>query len=465
MAKQNNLLNNNIELGEMNMRNFNEYLATKFGQNEVDFIVDGHVETVVPMGERAEDRIVVFYIKDFLSLSVFYGNFEPRHFKAMCAFIDNYNEREDRAYELRYMNGQLWAEVEAMGVDDQKAIAIIEDVMKFFADDGEIATEVRKLASSALARWKIVGKRAALLRERACELDKNGYHQEAMECVQEICELYYGYKHMELIALYYQHDYEKTSPVLHFPHNKEYALECLLLALEHEQDDFSMPLMAYRLAKELGKEDVRKRMEALAMQNGAWEYVALKLKGDPTVSLQDIAKRYRDGIGCEASERNASYYDRLALGGRQEVFKDMLLDGFDRVFKLMSDHEYYRIHSLAELDGISEEFKSRYLYGDDEDGFKLPDWFVPLVNGLNEADRDTVLATVLDKMQRNMERFLARVQSGEVEVVLPSDVSMGVTIETEERWDYVYAPDLAELVDCELKDKLLGVFAKFKELH
>ena len=48
MAKQNNLLNN-IEVGEMNMRNFNEYLATKFGQNEADFIVDGHVETVVPM--------------------------------------------------------------------------------------------------------------------------------------------------------------------------------------------------------------------------------------------------------------------------------------------------------------------------------------------------------------------------------------------------------------------------------
>jgi hypothetical protein len=226
-----------------------------------------------------------------------------------------------------------------------------------------------------------------------------------------------------------------------------------------------MPLMAYRLAKELGNEDVRRRMEALAMQNGAWEYVALKLKGDPTASLQDIAKRYREGIGCEASARNASYYDRLALGERQEVFKDMLLDGFDRVFKLMSDREYYRIHSLAELDDISEKFKARYLYGDDADGFKLPDWFVPLVNGLNEADREVVLATVLDKMQRNMERFLARVQSGEVEIVLSSDVSMGVTIETEERWNYVYAPDLAELVDCELKDKLLGVFAKFKELH
>jgi hypothetical protein len=237
------------------------------------------------------------------------------------------------------------------------------------------------------------------------------------------------------------------------------------LALEHVKDDFSMALMANRLAKELGNEDIFARTEALAQQNGAWEFVALKIKHDPTDRLRHIAKLYREGIGCAASECNASYYDRLAAGERQEVFKDMLLGGFDRVFKLMSNKQYYQIQSLADLDGVSDEFKSRYLYGDKEETFILPDWFVPLVNGLNETDRDIVLSTVAERMQRNMERFLARVQSGEVEIVLPSDVNMGVTIETEDRWNYVYAPGLTDLVDCALKRKLLGIFAKFKELH
>lgn len=466
MTKKRYLLNDNNVKGEKTVYiDFKDYLVTKFGKDEKDFIVDGNVETTLPMSERDEDRIGVFYAGNFLSLSVFYGNFDSRHFKAMCAFIDNYNEREDRAYELRYMDGQIWIEVDAMGVDDQKSIAIIEDVIEFFAEGGEIVTEIRKLTSSAKARFQIVGKRAQLLRVRACELDNHGYHKEAMELLKEICDLYYGYKHMELIALYYQNDFEKTTPVLRFPHNDEYALECLLIGLEYEQSDPFMPLIAHRLAEKLGNEQVRARMEALAMQNGSWELVALKKTTDPTERLRHIAKTYRNGIGCKPSERNAVYYDRLSSGERQEVFKDMLFDGFDRVFKLMTSKDYYAIRSLAELDGISEDFKSRYLYGDEQDSFKLPEWFVPLVNGLNETDRKVVLATVIDNMQRNIESFLARVQTGEVEIAFPSEVSEGATIETEDGWAHVYAPDLKDLVDCELKDRLTDIFTQFKNLH
>ena len=69
-------------------RTFNEYLVSKFGQNEADFIVDGCVETVIPMDESEANRIVVFYTGDMLSLSVFYGDFQRRHYKAMRAFID-----------------------------------------------------------------------------------------------------------------------------------------------------------------------------------------------------------------------------------------------------------------------------------------------------------------------------------------------------------------------------------------
>ncbi len=446
------------------MKKFKEYLVSKFGKDEAELNEMDTIETVVSMDGSEGNRIVVFYMRGFLSLSVFYGSFKPKHFKAMCAFIDNYNESADRKYELRYMNGQLWVEVDATDVDDDKSIAIIEDVLLFFAEDGEVITAVNKLIDSANARWAIVGNRVKTLTDRARELDTHGYHKGAMTILEEICELYYGFKHMELVALQYQHDFDKSQATLRFPCNKEYALECLLMALEQVKDDVFMPVMAYRLAKELGNEEVCARMEALAHQNGAWEYLALKSKHDPAEALQCIARYYREGVGCEVSERNAAYYDRLAAGEREAVFKDMLMDGFEPVFKLMGDKAYYPIQSLAELDGVSDEFKRRYLYGD-ESSFKLPDWFVLLVNGLNEADREVVLSTTLDRMQRNMDAFLSRVQSGEVELVLPVDASMGVTIETDDGWRYVYAPDIKGLVDCKAKEELLRVFTKFQDLN
>ena len=446
------------------MKKFKEYLVSKFGKDEAELNEMDTIETVVSMDGSEANRIVVFYMRGFLSLSVFYGSFERKHFKAMCAFIDDYNERADRKYELRYLNGQLWVEVDAKDVDGEKAVAIVEDILRFFAEDGEVATAVNTLMSDAKERWSLVGKRVKILTDRARELDTHGYHKEAMGILEEICELYYGFKHMELVALQYQHDVDKAQSTLRFPCNKEYALECLLTALEQVKDDVFMPMMAYRLAKELGNDEVATRMEALAHQNGAWEYLALKSSRDPMEDLQRIARYYREGIGCEVSKRNAAYYDRLAAGEREAVFKDMLMDGFEPVFKLMGDKAYYPIQSLAELDGVSDEFKRRYLYGD-ESSFKLPDWFVPLVNGLNEADREVVLAATVDRMQHNMDAFLSRVQSGEVEVVLPVDSNMGVTIETEDGWKYVYAPDLKGLVDCDAKEKLPRVFAKFQGLN
>ena len=161
----------------------------------------------------------------------------------------------------------------------------------------------------------------------------------------------------------------------------------------------------------------------------------------------------------------AAAKDRLASGERQEVLKDMLTDGFDRVFLLMSDKFYYQIQSLSELDGLSDEFKSRLLYGDVVGECKLTPWFVPLVNGLNEQDRDIVLAKAKEKMELDIETLSNRMKTGEIEVVLPADKSGGVLLEDGEKWRYIYPVDLTELVDCEAKDKLLVVFSKLKELH
>jgi hypothetical protein len=246
---------------------------------------------------------------------------------------------------------------------------------------------------------KLIGERTKVLSERACMFDNDGQHEAAMDCWKEICELYYGYAHMAIVSMYYRHDLKKTHPAKRFPHNEEYALECLLLALERDCEDIYEPRIAYVLAKKLGKEAVCKKLEKLGQERGTWEATVFELKESPFVQeLRAIAKFYRDGIGCQQSERNASYYDRLANGERQEVLKDMLTDGFDRVFMLMTDTFYYQIQSLSELDGLSDEFKSRYLYGDKVGKCTLTPWFISLVNGLNEQDRELVLAKAKEKM-------------------------------------------------------------------
>ena len=446
-------------------QNFNDYLVSKFNKTVEDCTVDGIIETVLPMGGGEENRIVVFYPKGMLSLSVFYGNFEEKHQKAIYALVDTYNECEDRAYELRTMNNQIWVEVDIPGVDDQKAIEAIEKVIAFFTEDGEFIKSFQGLKESALARWKLINKRAQTLRERACILDNNGYHEEAMEYLKEICELYYGYKHMELISMYYRHDFEKTHPAMPFPHNEEYALECLLLAIENDEEDVYEPIITLNLAQKLGREDICKQMERIGQERGSWEKVAFVPDEPKKQALLDIANFYRQGIGCPKSERNASYYDRLASGERQEVLKDMLTDGFDRVFLLMNDKFYYQIQSLSGLDGLSDEFKSKFLYGDEIGECKLTPWFVPLMNGLNEQDRDLVLAKAKEKMELDIETLSNRAKSGEIEVVTPADKSGGVLLEDGEKWRYIYPVNLTELVDCEAKDKLLGVFGKFKDLH
>ena len=446
-------------------QNFNDYLASKFNRTVEDCTVDGIIETVLPMGGGEENRIVVFYPKGMISLSVFYGNFEDKHQKAIYALVDNYNECEDREYELRTMNNQIWVEVDIPGVDDQKAIEAIEKAIAFFTEDGEFIKSFQGLKESALARWKLINKRAQTLRERACILDNNGYHEEAMEYLKEICELYYGYKHMELISMYYRHDFEKTHPPMSFPHNEEYALECLLLAIENDEEDVYEPIITLNLAQKLGREDICKQMERIGQERGSWEKVAFVPDEPKKQALLDIANFYRQGIGCPKSERNASYYDRLASGERQEVLKDMLTDGFDRVFLLMNDKFYYQIQSLSELDGLSDEFKSKFLYGDEIGECKLTPWFVPLMNGLNEQDRDLVLAKAKEKMELDIETLSNRAKSGEIEVVIPADKSGGVLFEDGEKWRYIYPVNLTELVDCEAKDKLLGVFDKLKELH
>ena len=443
-------------------QNFNDYLVSKFNRTVEDCTVDGIIETVLPMGGGEENRIVVFYPKDMLSLSVFYGNFQDKHFKALCAYVDNYNERKDSEYELRCFDGQIWAEIDDFGLDEQQAIQMIEDVLKFFAEDGQLATELRELISNASMRQKLIHERVLTLKARAGMCERQGDHAMAMELLKEVCELYYGYNHMEMIGLHYCSGLDKPQLNLYFPKNEEYGLECMLLAMEKDKDNIIVPMLAYNLAKKLGKNELCEKIEAIGHKRGSWEYAAFKQEGAEGERLSRVARCYREGIACRKSKRKASYYERLAAGEEQEVFKDMLTDGFDRVFLLMDQHFYYRIHSLSELDGLSDEFKSRYLYGDKVGECCLPSWFVPLVNGLNEQDRDIVLGKAKDKMARELNDLFKRVESGELEVVEEAGETSGVLFEEDGDLCYIYPDDIKDLVDCEAKDALQRVLKKFE---
>lgn len=440
----------------MQFNNFHEYLVKKFGQNEAEFYEDGCIETVLPLGDGEDDRIVVFYPDDMLSLSVFYGTFKSNCEKALHAFIDGYNEREDRTCELRYLDGQIWAEIDEFGVDDQRAIAIIDGVIDFFTSDNEVTKTLRDIASSADARGKIVHERVCTLKTRAFALEEAGKHEDAMEIFHSICEDYYGYGHMELIAMCYGHK-TKWGEI---PFNAEHQLECQMLAVERCPEDKYAVMGAYRMARDLGKAELCERLLGIGLQRGSWDMIALHLDSTPIERLQRIARCYREGIGCEPSEAHASFYDRLIAGERQAVFHDMLTQGFKPVFNLMDGHNYYHATSLQELDCFPAEMRQLFLYGDEP--LHLPNWFVPFVNGLPAEERDEVLRVAKAKLTAEVEAVLARLEAGELVPLKGGVGGYGIFVEDCGSLQFLFTSDLSDLTDCDLKAEILALLQDFR---
>ena len=458
------LITKSTEHKENNMyKNFNEYLVSKFGQDEAEFMTDNYVESVVPIDDSESNRIVVFYTGEALSLSIYYGEFEPKHRKAIYAFIDTYNEREDRVYELRYMNDQIWIEIDESEVDDQRAIEIIENVIQYFTQENEVVTKLQEIKSSAKVRSKLVHDYVLELKKRACLFENEGRHDVAMDIYNYICDLFYGYGHMELIALHYGHG--KDTPWGKLPLNKEYQLECQMLAVRKSKGKSSIlaPMVAYNVAKRLGKDDLCDEIIAIGQERGTWNLMALHRNADvdPSEELKRISDCYRKGIGCDRSEEYARYYDRLLAGERQEVFKDMLLSGFEPVFELMSPYVHFEIHSLDDLDGLTDEFKNRFLYGDATREFNLPEWFVPMVNALSESEREVVLKHAQSKLKSSIDDFLQKVKSGEFEIIENWDSHRGALIEDGEDLRYVYLPDLKELKTTPAAEQLKNMLEDF----
>ncbi len=440
----------------MQFNNFNEYLVKKFGQNEAEFYEDGCIETVLPLGDGEDDRIVVFYPGDMLSLSVFYGTFKSNCEKALHAFIDGYNEREDRTCELRYLDGQIWVEIDEFGVDDQRAIAIIDGVIDFFTSDNEVTKTLRDIASSADARGKIVHERVCTLKTRAFALEEAGKHEDAMEIFHSICEDYYGYGHMELIAMCYGHK-TKWGEI---PFNAEHQLECQMLAVERCPRDKYTPMVAYGMASRHGMTELCERLVAIGQERGTWNFVSLQPIGGSIEWLQRVAKCYREGIGCEQNEAYADFYDRLAAGERQSVFKDMLTQGFKPVLELMNLHSYYQATSLQELDCFPAEIRQAFLFGGDL--LHLPDWFVPFVNGLPAEERDEVLRGAKAKLTADVEAVLSRLEAGEIVPLKDGVEKHGIFVEDCGNLRFLFTADLSDLTDCELKAEILALLQDFR---
>jgi hypothetical protein len=161
------------------------------------------------------------------------------------------------------------------------------------------------------------------------------------------------------------------------------------------------------------------------------------------------------------NEEYAKYYDRLLAGERQEVFKDMLLAGFEPVFELMNPHVYYEISSLKDLDGFSDELKDRFLYGDKTKEFNLPEWFVPMVNALPEVEREIVLKQAQSKLQNSIDAFLQKVESGEFEIIENWDSERGVLLEDGENLRYMYLPDFKNLKSSPAAEELKKMIEDF----
>ena len=451
----------------MNHKYFADYILDKMEQNkaETSFYAQTEKCDLEFIKPKAKFNLSVITTNDYLAWSIKGYSFEPKHRKAMLAFAESYNDRADRKYKLH----MLFSESKIMVSDiipcaDNKSVEkSLDEAIDFFTKDNEVTKVLNNILRDAKVRADVIKKRVDELKTRAFNYENQGEHEKAMKCYHEICHKFYGYGHMELIALHYGHG--KDTPWGKIPVNKEYQLECQMLAVRKNIDDKIAPIVAYNMAKRLGKDDLCEEIIAIGQERGTWNAIALRRKADvdPSEELERIANCYRKGIGCVCNEEYAKYYDRLLAGERQQVFKDMLLAGFEPVFELMNYNVYYEISSLKELDGLSENFKDRFLLGDATMEFTLPEWFVPMVNGLSESEREIVLKQAQSKLKYSIDTFLQKVESGEFEIIENWDSERGVFLEDGENLRYMYLPDLKDLKSSPAAEELKKMIEDFRK--
>ena len=450
----------------MNYKDLTDYMFTVCEKNNdsLNVVLCGDKVDFEFMNPKGTHTLTVMTKGDNIAWTIDGYNFEPKHTKSIIAFTESYNDREDAKFRLHtlFRERKLMIYGCEAGVDVAQATKTIDQALNFFTQSNQVTDAIDKLLNSAEERGLVIKQRVDELKKRACEHESKGDHKKAMRCLNEVCQKFYGYGHMELIAPLYSG--RKTTWGV-FPDNEEYALECLMIAVEKDETNLFSPLLAYRIAKKLGKTELCEKLVAIGQQRGTWNKCALRGEGEQL--LNRIKNCYLKGVGCEANQEYAKYYERLldselSESEVQNVFKDMLTQGFEPVFDLMNGNKFFKIESLQDLDGLSEEFRDRFLYGNDTEGFNLPEWFECLVNGLNERDRDLVLGRVKAEFTAKMQALADKFASGDIELV-NKDFTDGIFCEQHGQIKVIMVPDFEVLVSCKLGDEIRAMMNEFKK--
>ena len=442
----------------MNNKHFTNYLFDKMEQNKSNMSIFASTDKVDIGFNSPNERFNLFITRkgDMMAWNITGYNFNEKHRKAICALVNSHNDKQNQRYKLHVKGDRIMAFDIVQAKDDDAAIEAIEDAIVFFTKDNDVTRDIAQIFTNANARVNIIKSRVDELKTRACAYDNQGEHDKAKRCYFEICN-YYGFTHMELVALLYGR--EKDTKWGRFPDNKEYQLEYLMMAVDKDKDNVIAPMVAYNLASKLGKTELCDKILAIGQERGTWNAVALHLRDGSSKLFERIVNCYRNGIGCEANEAFAKYYERLLSGERQDVFKDMLVQGFEPVLDLMTINDYYKIQSIQDLDGIPTDLKERFLYGDVTDGVYLPDWFAPMVNSLSELERDAVLAEVQTRIKHFLEDFNQNVQSGRYEIIESWDEHDIIWYEDYGTMKCRHLPDLSSVAQCTAIDDIKVMIA------
>ena len=260
----------------MEYKNFTDYIFTKMEKNDANMSIyalteKGDIGFMLP---NASFNLEIMSKKNMISWSITGHQFEEKHRKAMVAFVNAHNDKPEEKHKLHIKGNKLICSDINEDIDDSKTIEILEGAVNWFTRDSEVINKIDRLLTSAKVRADIIKTRVDDLKTRACEYDNKGEHGKAKKCYFEVCQ-YYGYSHMELVALLYGNGKETNGGK--FPVNKEYQLEYQMVAVEKDKENVFAPMVAYNMAKNLGKTELCERIVAIGQERGTWNTIALRV--------------------------------------------------------------------------------------------------------------------------------------------------------------------------------------------
>ena len=242
---------------------FYNYLLEKFGKNSQIIANNGEVNANINIENGS---VSVNYNENELNINANYGAFTEEERPTLKAYVDNYNENDDKLYTLSLVDGYINLKYKKLGVTAEQAIVEVENVVSF------INIETVEIRSDA-TRSRVVE-----LMKKASKYEEENRHDLALITFEEIRKLENGSKLniYERMAFLYHLGINGSN--FKFPKNNEYALECYKLAIKYDDYSILLPHHARKIAKSLGNEELEKEFVELGNEIGTWDYLS-KLDG------------------------------------------------------------------------------------------------------------------------------------------------------------------------------------------